>query len=116
MRVTIPQASSESARTTQRDDTALVRFQVGIEVSQGVVAYGLTLFAQRRELGQIRDGHAALGHKAVPGPRERLLQELILQRFDRPLLEGVAVRLHQPESPSPMPGPSVIPARTSATW
>src|SRR5262249_7945483 len=69
------------------------------------------------ELRQVRHGAGAIDNEGVVHAGERLLQVGVHQRHMGVLLELEGGRLvHQPLRPSPMAGPSAIPARTSATW
>ncbi len=102
-----------------RADLGLVGLEVKVEMRERVVLDRAGAVAQRLELGQ------SCGRRGAPGDeiarkRHRALQARVRQRLVRVLLELGRSRdhAHGPRSglPSPIAGPSAIPARISATW
>src|SRR6266849_978169 len=105
-----------------RFHSLFVRFQIKVEMSERVVLDVARGIAQRVELGQPVGGLAATRGEIHLDEFQRLLQIRIGERIRSILLEarrsGVAghATAFARRRGSPLAGPSVMSASTSATW
>ena len=102
-----------------RADLPLVGLEIEVEMGERVILDRAGAVAQRLELGQPRDRGRAPADE-IARERERALQARVGQRLVRVLLELGRGRDHAHRAasglPSPIAGPSAMPARISATW
>src|SRR4029077_15726186 len=90
--------------------------EIEIEIGERVILDSLRGGAQGLELRHALHRRGAPGDEGIVHPGQRLLQIGIAQRQLRLVVELEGRRSQHPFDPSPMAGPSVMPASTSATW
>ena len=102
-----------------RADLALVGLEIKVEVGERVILDRLGAVAQSLKFGQSRGGRRSSADE-IAREGHRALQSGVGQRLMRVLFELGRCRdaTHRAASglPSPIAGPSAIPARISATW